>query len=111
MSETQICRVCKIDKLKTDYYKHFRVCKRCTIEKNSKKPKTEVDQYCELCSYKTKSETAFKKHLETKKHIIRKSSGIFTYCCTICNFSAKTLTGLTDHAKTESHIEKFEAIK
>jgi len=102
--ETQSCRICNVDKPKTEYYKYFRVCKKCTIEKNMKKLKDGGEYSCDLCIYKTNSEVLYIKHLETKKHIIKKSLGIFTYGCNICNFSSMTIKGLTQHAKTESHI-------
>lgn len=103
-----ICKLCKILKPHTDYYKKFRVCKTCTIKKITDKNKENlkgVEYVCEPCNYKSQYKTNYEAHIKSYKHLALEmgKNKQFEYACLTCNYKTNCIKDLIKHAVSPEH--------
>ena len=69
--------------------------------------------FCEICGYKSNHKSNFEKHLETQKHVLRKTSKkVWKYFyCEICDYSTSRKHNYDLHILTAKHKKNEKLAK
>lgn len=105
------CSKCKIVQPKSkNFYKHSRICKKCTIAKNLVLREDGEKYHCNDCNYSTISLVMFSTHLKSKKHLLNISKGLISHNCDICKYSTRDLKELLNHITSTMHLSKMREL-